>query len=578
MYQMRKNNCFYFGSYFLFLISQSVYAEDIATTAYIQQQQRNEALQQQIQPKDDVNLQKNIPSDHHQLQYLKSHSEATCFPIQKIKLIGQDASTFQFALNHYIYDQQSVLGRCLGVQGLNQLVDLVQNKIIQQGYVTTRVLLPQQNIKSGIVNLEIIPGRVDQVHFEEGTSKRAHKFNALPVHTGDLLNIRDIEQGLENLRRVPTVNANFKIAPATQHTEPGYSDVIISWQQSKPYRINLSVDDAGSTSTGKYQGTATLSLDHLMTLNDLFYVSFNHNLETKNQKDHGTQGLYLSYTLPWNYWLLSTNYNNSNYTQTVVGANQDYQYRGKNEQVTVDLSRIIYRDARRKTSIGMGGWVRSSHNFINDTEIEVQQRRTSGWQAHIDHNEYFSNATLTTNLTYKRGTAAFHALAAPEEFFNEASSRVGFWQANTSLTMPFIAMDKPLQYSLQWRWQHSNRSLTPQDRFSIGSRYTVRGFDGEQTLLDDNGFLLRHEMNGPFFYPNQQWYVGIDYGEVSPSKQADRVAMYSDMTLMGSVFGLRGQLPVIGLNYDAFIGTPLKKPQRMNVDPYITGFSLSWSF
>jgi hemolysin activation/secretion protein len=98
----------------------------------------------------------------------------------------------------------------------------------------------------------VIAGKVDQIQFAEGTSKRAHQFNALPVKSGDILNIRDLEQGLENLKRVPTVEADFKIHPSAQRNEPGYSDLKLAWQQSKPYRILLGIDDAGSESTGKY--------------------------------------------------------------------------------------------------------------------------------------------------------------------------------------------------------------------------------------------------------------------------------------------------------------------------------------
>ena len=148
---------------------------------------------------------------------------------------------------------------------LNQALDLIQNSIISHGYVTTRMLLPQQNIASGEIKLQVIAGKVDQIQFVQETSKRAHKFNALPVRSGDILNIQDIEQGLENFKRVPTVEADFKIKPSEQRNQPGYSDLELGRQQTKPYRIHLGVDDTGSDSTGKSQSTATLSLDHLFT-------------------------------------------------------------------------------------------------------------------------------------------------------------------------------------------------------------------------------------------------------------------------------------------------------------------------
>lgn len=541
------------------------------------QQQRDEQLQKQFQPQTNVNLGlEQILKTPVVQNYLASHSETPCFEIHSVRLQGELAQQFQFALQAIEKGENAIIGRCLGVQGLNQALDLVQNKIISRGYVTTRVLLPQQNIASGQVILTVIPGRVDQIQFAEGTSKRAHKFNTLPVKSGDVLNIRDIEQGLENFKRVPTVEADFKVQPSANNTAPGYSDLMLAWQQSKPYRLHLGIDDAGSKSTGKYQGTATLSLDHLLTLNDLFYVSYNHDLGGGDSGKRGTDGYYMSYSIPFGYWLLSSSYSSSNYHQTVAGVNQSYNYSGESQLVNLDLSRVLYRDAQRKTTGSFGGWYRTSRNFIEDVEVEVQRRKTSGWKASLDHTEYLSNATINANVTYKRGTAAFDALAAPEEDFGEAFSRVGILQANASLQVPFRVGQQSLQYLAEWRMQSSNKPLTAQDRFSIGNRYTVRGFDGEQSLIGDQGFLVRNELSGSIMSKPHQWYAGIDYAEVGGRSTREPNPLVGTQ-LMGGVVGLRGQL-IKGVSYDVFVGAPIDKPKYFVTDDVSTGFSLNWSY
>lgn len=557
------------------ILNHLAYAADPATDALIRQQQRDAALEKQMQPDVNVNLQTPTLPSSDQVQYLKSNSEEICFPIQQIILDGEDAKAFGFALKQVTQGQYNIIGRCLGVNGLNQAIDLMQNEVIRQGFVTTRLLLPQQNIASGKVVVTVIAGRVDQIKFVEGTSQRAHLINALPVKSGDILNIRDVEQALENFKRVPTVEADFKIQPAENIAKPGYSDLILSWKQSKPYRINLSVDDAGSDSTGKYQGTATLSLDHLLTLNDLFYVSYNHDLGGGDTGKRGTDGVYVNYSIPWDYWLFSSSYSKSDYRQTVAGASQSYEYSGKSELINAELSRLIYRDAHRKTTLGFGGWYRESQNYINDVEVEVQRRKTAGWKASLGHTEYFSNATLNGNLTYKRGTGAFSALRAPEEDFDEAYTRVGIWQANANLQVPFAVGNQALQYSAEWRWQYSDKPLTPQDRFAIGNRYTVRGFDGEQTLLADNGLLIRSELSGSILRRPHYWYAGIDYGQVGGETSRNPNPL-PGTSLLGSVIGLRGQFK--GFNYDVFVGAPLDKPRYFNTDDYSAGFSLNWGY
>lgn len=49
-------------------------------------------------------------------------------------------------------------------------------------------------------------------------------------------------------------------------------------------------------------------------------------------------------------------------------------------------------------------------------------------------------------------------------------------------------------YSGLIRAQWNRTPLTPQDRFAIGGRYTVRGFDGETSLMGERGWLLRNDI------------------------------------------------------------------------------------
>ncbi|WP_436295289.1 ShlB/FhaC/HecB family hemolysin secretion/activation protein, partial [Variovorax sp. LjRoot178] len=93
----------------------------------------------------------------------------------------------------------------------------------------------------------------------------------------------------------------------------------------------------------------------------------------------------------------------------------------------------IYRDQRRKTTLGLRGFRRSARNFINDTEIEVQRRVTGGWELGLAHREFIGQATLDANLAYRRGTGAFGALPAPEEAFGEGTSRFRLVSAELGL-------------------------------------------------------------------------------------------------------------------------------------------------
>ncbi|WP_092169879.1 ShlB/FhaC/HecB family hemolysin secretion/activation protein [Pseudomonas sp. NFACC37-1] len=536
----------------------------------LRQQERERGLREQLESRPDVRLQA-APVDEG-IERLPA-KETPCFAINDIRLIGEASEKFQWALRAANPKDDPAIGRCLGGGGINLTMKRMQNAIIEAGYVTTRVLAEAQDLNSGVLVLTLVPGRIREIRFEEGTSARANAWNAMPASPGDLLNLRDIEQALENFKRVPTAEADIKIAPArAADARPGESDVVIAWSQRFPARVSLSVDNSGSKSTGKYQGNVSLSLDNLLSLNDLFYASVNHDLGGGESGHRGSDGSTLHYSLPFGYWQLGFTSSEYNYEQSVAGANQTYQYRGESRNNEVRLSRLLYRDAVRKTTAWGSLWTRSSENFIDDTEVGNQKRRMAGWQLGLDHREFIGASILDLGVAYRRGTGAHDALRAPEEDFDAGTSRSQIITADAQLQVPFQVGDQRLRYIGGWRAQWNRTPLVPQDRFSIGGRYSVRGFDGENILSADRGWTLRNEIGLSLGQTGQELYTGIDYGEVSGQSSEFLIGQ----RLAGAVVGIRGGYK--GLSYDWSVGTPLKKPDGFETANVTSAFTVIWSF
>ena len=76
--------------------------------------------------------------------------------------------------------------------------------------------------------------------------------------------------------------------------------------------------------------------------------------------------------MPYGDWLLSATGSAGDYHQTVAGLDQDYVYSGQTSNLELRASRVLYRDASRKTSASLRAFQRSSSNDINDVEVEVQ--------------------------------------------------------------------------------------------------------------------------------------------------------------------------------------------------------------
>lgn len=542
------------------------------------QQERERALREQNERTVDQRLQAAPPAPTQRIPA----SEAPCFRIDHVRLVGEQAEAFQWAVSDLSGPEgnDSPLGRCLGTAGVNVVLARAQQVVIARGFVTTRVLAAPQDLSTGTLTLSLVPGRIAAIRTTPDSSatllgSRALLGSAIPARPGDLLNLRDIEQGLENLKRAPTAEADIQIEPSTApNARPGDSDLVVKYVQAKKWRVTLSLDDSGTEATGRYQTGATVSIDNPFGLNDLFYVSANHNLNGHVFSDpaKGTEGQTVHYSLPYGYWMLGVTASNSQYHQRVAGLNQDYVYAGKTNNAEVKLSRLVYRDQSRKTTLALKGFRRESRNFIEDTEVPVQHRVVGGWELGLNHKEFIGDATLEGTLAYKHGTGGFGAIAAPEEQFGEGTSRLRLYTAEVSLNAPFKLGDEKLRYSGLIRAQWNRTPLTPQDRFAIGGRYTVRGFDGETSLMGERGWLIRNDIGWAMGQSGAELYVGADYGHVGGRSTADLLGR----NLAGAVIGVRGQWSK--LSYDFFMGAPISKPEGYRTAKTTFGFNLNASF
>lgn len=632
------------------LVHNTVSANTTNQTLIQAQDARNQALLEQLVPNPSVVVDTDATSITTQIQEQPVADNAICFDIHKIgySVLSQDdiifADTLGFALMPEIMGSSSVLGKCMTVTDINAIATRVQNRLIEQGYVTSGIMVGDQNLADGELRLTLIPGKIAQVVVNTADSKvpvyvkqtnRAYPAildTALTIQTGKLLNIRDLETTLLNFKRVPSADANFKIVPSHTGLNPsadnaintlgtlGFSDILIDYTQHRRLRGSLSIDDSGSKSTGKYQGVGTLSLDNLANYNDLFYLSFGRDLgnQINDDKDHpsdkskGSKNYGIGYVIPIKSSVLQLNANRYSYHQTVAGSTQDYIYGGTSRGYNAKLSHLVHRDAHSKSHVYAGGYAKSQQSDIDGTMIDVQTRKTAGYLFGMSHETTFgkrANHSLSTDISYKRGTAAFNALPSPEELFDEGSARVGIYQLNSNLTSRYspIISNKPLPiiHSTTLKAQYATDSLTPDLKMAIGGRYTVRGFDGERSLSADNGILVRQDIS---FYPsflNKQSannhsttinqnnirnsqashaiYLGMDAGYITNHDKSQNKLLLGQH-LAGAFIGIKGHYtpntnnPYLSFNYDIFTSKAISEPAGFSNKDWVSGVSLGMSF
>lgn len=311
-----------------------VYAQSdlnqIEQQQYNQYQQRLDNLEDKTS-KPFVNLSEPTPDTSLKRPPL---GESPCFNINQVSLVLPDEPALkkQFAtiLGPIKYGQGSILGKCIGQQGLNYAMRNVQNELIKQGFITTQATIEPQDLTSGVLNITIIPGRLHKVWRSEDGHPKTNISNALTLSEGDLINLREIETSLENFRLPQSVITNIDIIPsinAIDNEQYGSSDLVVAQKRTTPIQWQLSIDDSGNKDTGKYQGTVTTSIDNPLSANDALSLSYTHSIDPWNDIDtlSNNNSLYVNYRYPYKKWQLQLLYSDYDFNQTLAGLNQDIE-------------------------------------------------------------------------------------------------------------------------------------------------------------------------------------------------------------------------------------------------------------
>ncbi|MFG3913501.1 ShlB/FhaC/HecB family hemolysin secretion/activation protein [Cronobacter dublinensis] len=542
-------------------VHSPAYAEVMANQQALNQQQQNEARHDTLATESKSLLSSTKPEVK---EGLNLPEEQPCYPVSTVLFENKNAVAHWLSFRDI---EKSVKGKCVGINGIRIIHKVAQNRLLEHGYITTRILVPVQDLKSGTLKFQILPGTISDIVFKDNSGKYIHAINNFPQTKGDVLDLRGLEQGLENLQRVPGSNASINLLPGTK---PGETQIEVTRTQPKHWRLGAWADDSGSKYTGRYQSGLAFYLDNLTSLNDMFYAAYGGGL--KNEDGRRSDNVSAFYSVPWGNWLLELYGSKYRYTQTIHDGPFSYLYSGIEKYRSAQISRVIYRSASQKTTLALKAFRRDSTYLLNDVEIDVQRRKTSNWKLSLEHLAYLPFGQLKASLGYQKAAHWFHEQADAEEVVGNADPQARIITLGVDGTLPFNVGKLSMSYEPHFMSQTSPDRLTQPDKFTIGNRWTVRGFDGETTIYADKGWYLRNDINLNLPQWGMQPYVGVDYGQVKGSKND----YWSGKHIAGAAIGVRGVKGKFG--YDLFAGAPLLKPEEMHTSPFTLGFAMQWQY
>lgn len=486
----------------------------------------------------------------------KLPEEADSFYIAKIELID-DTGKFNW-LQKYLnkYSQQKI-----GKNGLIELVKIATLMLANKGYATTRISIPQQNLSNGVLLLKVVPGRIGKINVI-GKDK-IKWFNAFPIKSGDILNYRNLEQGVEQVQRLQSQSIKLQIVPSEN---VGESDINIFSVQGKNIRGMLIFDDSGDKNTGRYQSALNLTIENPLHLNDSLDIYLGHDLDNNNELK-GTRNYNFNYTIPYKKWLFSVSKNHYFSHQNLSFWNFDYQYNARYDKTEFTGQYLLNRNASIKTTGYFKIAKQQIEKDISGTKLVLQGKTVTNGELGIMHKIKHNQDDYNLKLGCKFNLPWFNS----EEDAAQLVTNYKIWQLTANLNKPFRIGKLKTKYKTTLSAQYSADNIYPSDEFAIGGRYSVRGFDGKNNLSATNGFFWQNELA----FPNGkgEYYTGIDFGYIDSK---DIVGGYKDKTLIGYVIGARGMYK--NIYYDVFGGVPLKKPDQFESNKFMVGFQMIYLF
>ena len=389
------------------------------------------------------------------------------------------------------------VNRMINLSQLASLVEQINQYYEQQGLMTARAVIPPQRIRDGIVDIQLIEGRLGTVEL------RGHDFtrddyltNRLPLSKGEVLDLRQLREQLDWFNRTGELRARAALRPGAQF---GESDVVFIIDEPLQQRVQLFANNHGVESTGRYQA-----------------------------------GLYWMY-----YGLLGRDDRASVYGTVAQGSynlRTDYSVvvdeRGGRLGVALFLGRIRLIDGPFKelnVTGGSQGW---------QLQYEYPWKRSSELRldgiARIGQLNSFSeiDGVTVSDTDIQRFTASLRgrytgkAMWGFEQNVSAASSEIAQGLSQNYLTYPgsltYLLRSNTLYWVSALGWQYTRENSLPSaDLFQLGGMGSVRGYPNG-VVSGPRGYYANFELHWPVT-PKYSGLVFFDGGSVygeSPARES----------------------------------------------------------
>ncbi len=174
-------------------------------------------------------------------------------PVSRIEVTGSTVFTEQ-ELDSII---KPLEGKTVKLTQLRNAAKAITLKYLEQGYITSRAIVPQQEIKDGIVEIKVIEGSIADIQIE-GNNRLRENFvrKRLELGANTPVKLDDLEGQLQLLRSNQAIeNIEANLQPAEGE---GESSLVVEVEEKSPWLYGAEINNYSTVATGAERISLTL--------------------------------------------------------------------------------------------------------------------------------------------------------------------------------------------------------------------------------------------------------------------------------------------------------------------------------
>ena len=348
---------------------------------------------------------------------------------------------------------------------------------------------------------------------------------------------------------------------------------------TSPYHLKLGVGGRKNLNDKNLYMTGEFIFDNPLNINDIFKVNYNGSKVQKSYQSNN--GVELNYSFPIASYLMEIVGTDFTYKQGVSGINDIYLSSGDTQGLRVRINKVLFRNQKNKLNAAVSVLHKNTKNYFANQLIEVSSYRTTLAQADLSHTYIGSWGQLSSTYSYYQGMNWFgartdHYVSAETGTTNQA--KLQFIKHSFDTNLLYYFSDKSYKFNSNAHIQFTNDLLYDNDKLTVGSDYTVRGYYN-RSLFGNNAWYVKNDISktwqpnlSPSLFQSISLSAGVDYGEV----RCESDNLSSCGSIVGAAVGLTSQ----GKHLQTHLvwSKPLKKINATFKKDDLFTFDMTWEF